>query len=328
MNKDKIRKLKEILEKADSSNPEAIKKEASEFLKTIDANELIAAEQALVDEGLLPETLRHLCPAHMDLLREQLGDLKSTLEASHPIHILMSEHEEIMKFLVKLEKLNRKIQKIETMEKLSPMTITALKKIANDLLSAEKHHKREEDSLFPAIEKRGIYGPPEIMRMEHDQFRQSKKELLKLATSPIKDLTKFKKGLDKIAKFIIFNLRDHIFKENTILYPSALKVISAKKDWTSISKQFDEIGYCPFTHGVEQAVYHIELDLRALPPFQRHIKIFEIWEKLKTGKTMRIINDHDPKPLHYQFEAELPNTYDWDYKENGPKDWIVDITKK
>ena len=71
----------------------------------------------------------------------------------------------------------------------------------------------------------------------------------------------------------------------------------------------------------------VELDLRVMPPFERHIKIFEEWEILQVGKTLRIINDHDPKPLHYQFEAELPDTYEWNYIENGPKDWIVEITK-
>jgi uncharacterized protein (DUF2249 family) len=78
----------------------------------------------------------------------------------------------------------------------------------------------------------------------------------------------------------------------------------------------------------EVSEFSVELDLRIMPPFERHTKIFEVWDTLKPGKTMRIINDHDPKPLHYQFEIELPNTYIWNYRKNGPKDWIVDITRK
>ena len=70
------------------------------------------------------------------------------------------------------------------------------------------------------------------------------------------------------------------------------------------------------------------LDLRTMPPFERHEKIFELWESLKLGETLRIINDHDPKPLHYQFEAELKDQYEWAYLQKGPKDWIVDIKKK
>ena len=48
----------------------------------------------------------------------------------------------------------------------------------------------------------------------------------------------------------------------------------------------------------------MELGLRSMPPFERHGKIFEMWDALKPGETLKIINDHDPKPLHYQFEAE------------------------
>jgi uncharacterized protein (DUF2249 family) len=69
------------------------------------------------------------------------------------------------------------------------------------------------------------------------------------------------------------------------------------------------------------------LDLRPMPPFERHEKIFEIWEKLKPSETLRIINDHDPRPLHYQFEAEYKDLYEWEYEQSGPKDWIVRIKR-
>jgi uncharacterized protein (DUF2249 family) len=69
------------------------------------------------------------------------------------------------------------------------------------------------------------------------------------------------------------------------------------------------------------------LDLRPMPPFERHEKIFQAWESLKAGETLKIINDHDPKPLYYQFEAEYKDKYDWEYKQKGPKDWIVEIKK-
>lgn len=71
----------------------------------------------------------------------------------------------------------------------------------------------------------------------------------------------------------------------------------------------------------------IKLDLRNIVVFERHPKIFEVWEKLGEGETLQIINDHDPKPLHYQFEAEYKDSYKWEYAQKGPKDWMVDITK-
>lgn len=71
----------------------------------------------------------------------------------------------------------------------------------------------------------------------------------------------------------------------------------------------------------------IELDLRPIMPFERHELIFQKWDALKPGETLRIINDHDPKPLHYQFEAEYKGQYEWEYEQSGPKDWMVKIKK-
>ena len=63
----------------------------------------------------------------------------------------------------------------------------------------------------------------------------------------------------------------------------------------------------------------VELDLRQMPPFERHEKIFNIWDNLKSGYTLKIINDHDPKPLHYQFEAEQKGKYEWEYIRKGQR---------
>src|SRR3989338_3354370 len=70
------------------------------------------------------------------------------------------------------------------------------------------------------------------------------------------------------------------------------------------------------------------LDLRPMPPFQRHEKIFQVWDTLKPGEALKIINDHDPKPLWYKFEVEYKGKYEWGYEQKGPKDWIVNIKKK
>ncbi len=71
----------------------------------------------------------------------------------------------------------------------------------------------------------------------------------------------------------------------------------------------------------------IKLDLKSVPVMERHPKIFDAWEGLEAGKTLQIINDHDPKPLHYQFEGEYQGSYEWKYAEQGPTDWIVNIKK-
>ncbi len=71
----------------------------------------------------------------------------------------------------------------------------------------------------------------------------------------------------------------------------------------------------------------IKLDLRDLPPAERHGTIFELWDRLAPGQAILLINDHDPKPLYYQFAAEFEGKFQWHYEQEGPEDWIVTIGK-
>jgi len=89
------------------------------------------------------------------------------------------------------------------------------------------------------------------MRMEHDDLR-TKKKALKEAVENVSrlDFNEFKEMVDKASKYIIFNLRDHIFKENHILYPTAIESIKEKETWEDMKRRCDEIGYCSFTPNI------------------------------------------------------------------------------
>lgn len=68
-----------------------------------------------------------------------------------------------------------------------------------------------------------------------------------------------------------------------------------------------------------------ELDIRTVPPAKRHPLIFEWFDNLQHGEGFVLINDHDPKPLYYQFQAERPGVFAWEYLESGPETWRVRI---
>ena len=69
----------------------------------------------------------------------------------------------------------------------------------------------------------------------------------------------------------------------------------------------------------------LELDVRTEVPARRHELIFETYEGLAAGEGFTLINDHDPKPLYYQFAAEHEGEFSWDYVEQGPAVWRVRI---
>lgn len=70
------------------------------------------------------------------------------------------------------------------------------------------------------------------------------------------------------------------------------------------------------------------IDVRAIEPRYRHPLIFDTFEELGPGQFLLLVNDHDPAPLHYQFKAERPDQFDWEYVEQGPEVWRVHIIKK
>jgi uncharacterized protein (DUF2249 family) len=69
------------------------------------------------------------------------------------------------------------------------------------------------------------------------------------------------------------------------------------------------------------------VDVRTLAPMYRHQHIFETFESLKPGESFLLVNDHDPKPLYYQFQAEHTDAFTWNYVEQGPEVWSVVIGK-
>jgi uncharacterized protein (DUF2249 family) len=69
----------------------------------------------------------------------------------------------------------------------------------------------------------------------------------------------------------------------------------------------------------------LELDVRTEPPARRHELIFDTYDGLSAGEGFMLVNDHDPKPLYYQFAAEHEGEFSWDYVEQGPEVWRVRI---
>jgi uncharacterized protein (DUF2249 family) len=79
-------------------------------------------------------------------------------------------------------------------------------------------------------------------------------------------------------------------------------------------------------HMSVQATFHT-IDVRQITPRERHPLIFSTFRALQANQAMELVNDHDPRPLYYQFQEQLPGGFSWDYLEAGPDLWRVRITK-
>jgi len=321
--------LKEMLREMKQGEVSAEAKEkAKSFFQAVDAKTLGELEQELIREGVSHDEIRKsLCDIHLEVMRDSLVAKRIDVQPPHPVHTLMEEHKIIV------DKLNELGDLLGHLKTASPAGqfekhLPRLQNVAHHLVEAENHHLREEEVLFPALERHGVVEPPSIMKLDHVEFRQRKHELHQVAALGSKlPFEEFKSRVLEAGNFLTQELASHIFKEDNILYQIALQVLSAQ-EWEEIKVGCDKIGYCCFTPGDHaKKASIVELDLRPLPPPQRHQKIFAAWEGLKPGEALRIINDHDPKPLRYQFAAEYAGHHAWEYEQQGPKDWQVKITR-
>jgi uncharacterized protein (DUF2249 family) len=69
------------------------------------------------------------------------------------------------------------------------------------------------------------------------------------------------------------------------------------------------------------------VDVRQIVPRERHPLIFQTFDALAVGDAFLLVNDHDPKPLYYQFRFERTDQFNWRYLEEGPEVWRVQIEK-
>jgi uncharacterized protein (DUF2249 family) len=69
------------------------------------------------------------------------------------------------------------------------------------------------------------------------------------------------------------------------------------------------------------------LDIRLIAPRERHALIFGRFDALPTGRSLQLVNDHNPQPLHFQFDDRYFGQFEWTALETGPAVWRVQITR-
>ena len=258
--KEALKKLIRSLHKG--ADPEKTKVKFKEILGEVSSEEIARIEEELVAEGMPREEIYRLCEVHLALFKESIEKEKVLAPEGHPIRILMEEHKILLKFSADLNTIVKAVKEAKGFAAAKD-EIDHLINVVEHLKESERHYLREENVLFPHLEKHGVTQPPAIMWMEHDRIRQIEKELY--AAVETREKAGFKSFAIRLEETVLAlgeMLSSHFYKENNILFPTALKVIEAT-EWTGIRKQFDEIGYCCFTP--QPAVFVVEKPEPSVP---------------------------------------------------------------
>ncbi|MFO7835662.1 MAG: DUF438 domain-containing protein [Candidatus Thorarchaeota archaeon] len=244
---DKKKTLGKVIKRLhEGDDPEDVKAEFSDLLQKATPREIAMAEEELIQEGLPRERIQKLCDIHLELFKESLDSDRELAPSGHPINILMEEHRQVLETLSKMGDLGSSlVQGTINEEEMSEFL-----HMIHHLEDSEKHYLREENVLFPYLEKHGVKEPPAIMWSEHDHIRDLEKELFGLVSENrqvlLDNSDRIKELSDELSEFV----RGHFDKENNILFPTAMEIME-DTEWHEIRTEFDEIGYCCFTPEVE-----------------------------------------------------------------------------
>jgi DUF438 domain-containing protein len=246
--------------------PERVKERFKQVLATVTPLEISKIEQELVQEGMPREEIHRLCDVHMLVFQEQLGPQKQSVPTENPVNILMEEHKIMLQLLEMANSIVTKLQQARSEREVAE-DMEHLKHISEDFIDSEKHYLREENVLFPLLEKHGVTEPPAIMWTEHNQIRPAKKEFCDLIENyRNQSFQDFRTRLGANVKALNNILSSHFSKENNILFPTAQQVLT-KEEWIQTRKNFDEIGYCRFTPQYLIAKPQSEIEERKQPNF-------------------------------------------------------------
>ena len=224
--------LKELIKRLhEGADPDEVKGQFKDLIKDLTPDVIAQVEEELIKEGMPKEEVQRLCDVHLAVFRESLEGGETLAPEGHPIHILMEEHKRLLEIADELRKIAREIGEAEDLSAVPSQTIEKLEHIVEHLKDSESHYLREENVLFPYLEKYGVTEPPHVMWMEHDQIRGIKKAIkaaLKRGDTP---------RLAELSRGLLEAMTSHFYKENNILYPTALKIIP-ENEWKDLFSRY------------------------------------------------------------------------------------------
>ncbi len=228
--------LKAIIRRLhDGASVEDVKADFDALVAEVDPAEIAAMEQALIAEGMPVEEVQRLCDVHVSVFKDALeSEEEPPVPAGHPIEAYRRENQAAAEILYAVRC---------ALDALGADDAAAREAAVRDL-AAELgrlsdiaiHYTRKENQLFPALERHGIEGPTKVMWGLDDGIRERLAAARRMAEAS--DAAGLSANLPETLRMV----EDMIYKEEKILFPTALEAIAAD-EWAEMAAGDAEIGY-------------------------------------------------------------------------------------
>jgi DUF438 domain-containing protein len=215
---------------------EVLKQRFRDLIQGVEAPEIAKMEQELMNEGLPAEEIKKLCDVHVEIFKEALEEQdRPEPPLGHPVHTYMKENrasEKIMSDTSMLMGLLGQPPATAAFEEHRQ----ALGELIEQLSEINTHYTRKENQLFPMLEAHHFTGPSQVMWSIHDDIRAQMKQAREAfaASDPVQTVDSLKEAIQAI--------RDMIYKEEHILFPTSLDMLT-DSEWVKVKEGEPDIGF-------------------------------------------------------------------------------------
>ncbi len=259
-----IEKIKSYLKRLDEGESlESVRADFKIEFRTVDASEIMEAEQQLLKEGTPLEQVQRLCDVHSALFHgstneEQIANAEKAVAQSikdkklaatakliaikgHPLYTFTLENEQLAKVIAECKKYLETDKAVENGA--DNAGINDIKNLLGQLRGVAIHYAKKGDLLYPHLKvKYGVSGPSDVMWTVDDEIRDELAALSKTIES---------KEIKERFKTVVRRLDEMIYKEANILFPNCTLNFTSQ-EWYEIYRDSKDYVDC---FGVKNEVW-------------------------------------------------------------------------
>ncbi len=217
---------------------QSIQAEVRSLLTSVKSdNALLQLQTALQDSGFSEHEAKILSGDHRYYTRWKL-----VMPSWHPIFILKEEHIKFMEIGAEAVRTMFKVYDASDLDA-SMDALKRIKELVKDWESLEGHMVREENVLFPVLERHGLEESTAKKWEDHQAIRGARKAVMDLLNATHEyHFNEFRLKLRQLMVRLNKLAGNHYNQEERDLFNKSLNLLT-KSEWGAIRQGFDELGY-------------------------------------------------------------------------------------
>ncbi|MGP1471856.1 MAG: DUF438 domain-containing protein [Schwartzia sp. (in: firmicutes)] len=236
--------LKGLLARLSAGDPiDAVRADFVRDFASVSAEEIAAAEEALIKSGTPLREVQRLCDVHAALFHDHIApaaaatgegcapsapapSAMAALPAGHPLRVLEAENEGLRRVLAEAE------------TALCEKDTAALRASMHALNGLYPHYAKKETLLMTVLYRYDVTGPSGVMWGVDDEIKAELRALEK-------ELARGGAGLKERVAAFLQRVREMIEKEEKILFPLTLRFFT-ETDWHMVYRDMPDMGFAFF----------------------------------------------------------------------------------